>query len=36
MVDYTKINKTKNAVEQYKEVVDKLFKSASKVQNCRT
>ena len=32
MVDYTKINKTKNAVEQYKEVVDKLFKSASKVQ----
>jgi hypothetical protein len=31
-VDYNKINKTKNAVEQYKEIVDKLYKSANKIQ----
>tara|TARA_Y100000004_G_scaffold137564_1_gene155873 strand:+ start:59 stop:1729 length:1671 start_codon:yes stop_codon:yes gene_type:complete len=31
-VDYKKINRDKDAVNQYKEIVDKLYKAASKVQ----
>jgi hypothetical protein len=31
-VDYDKINKSKNTVKQYKEIVDKLYSSASKIE----
>lgn len=30
-VDYEEINKKKNAVEEYKKIVDKLYKSANKI-----